>query len=519
MSNATTQVLPLIPHESSTQQLATPAAPADRQRVDKPRSLRVPAALAVIVAVGVLLRVVPLRSVWLDEAISIGQARLPYLRMLHDLRSADVHPPLWGSVLWLDVRLLGDGPLAVRVPSLIIGILSIPLMYLVARELYDRRAGVAAALLMAVSPIAVWYSAEARMYPFYIFWSLLAVLGQARALRRGGWLDWGLFAFASAGLVYTHYFSMLQLCAQHLLFAAILVRRRLKRQRSARRLLAGWLTAIAVTLALLLPLVPYAAEQVGNFIGSSAGASGGGAPAGDAGQRFLSLYVILANLVWAMWGYHSDAAMEQLVALWPVGMLAILLLLGRGRSRSTTLLVSLVIVPFALAYLLGAKQRTFFELRYFISVLPPLLILTARAATSWLRTTSARATAVAAIALSMLLGLGDQQLNPANPRLYDYNGAFRLVNQEAATGDLILFAPAYLEVVVSYYHPAVTAAPIRGGVPVPQQPGGRTFLMASYLDNPDNASLVGQALAQLENAGRTVQRIEHRENVTIWILR
>ncbi|MFG2042824.1 glycosyltransferase family 39 protein [Dactylosporangium sp. NPDC048998] len=486
--------------------------------MDEPRSLRVPVDLAVIVAVGALLRLVPLRSVWLDEAISIGQARLPYLTMLHDLRSADVHPPLWGSVLWLDIRVFGEGPLAVRVPSLIVGILSIPLVYLVARELYDRRAGVAAALLTAVSPIAVWYSAEARMYAFYIFWSLLAVLGQARALRRGRWPDWGLFAVASAGLVYTHYFSILQLCAQHMVFAAIVIRRRLKRDRTARRLLAGWLPATAVTLALLLPLMPYAAEQVGNFIGSSDGASASNAPSGGDSQHFVSLYVIMANLVWAMWGYHSDAAMEQLVALWPVGMLVILLLLGRGRSRSTALLVSLVVVPFALAYLLGSKQRTFFELRYFISVLPPLLILTARAATSWLRTAKARATAIAAIALSMVVGLGDQQFDPSNPRLYDYSGAFRLVNEEARAGDVILFAPGYLEVLVRYYHPAVTAVPVRGGVPLPAQHGGRTFLMASYLDNPDNASLVGQALAQLDTEGRTVRRLEHRENVTIWIL-
>ncbi|MET7426486.1 glycosyltransferase family 39 protein [Dactylosporangium sp. NPDC005555] len=480
--------------------------------------MRVPAALAVIVAVGAVLRVVPLRSVWIDEAISIGQARLPYLTMLQDLRSADVHPPLWGSVLWLDIRLLGDGPLAVRVPSLVVGTLCIPLVYLVARELYDRRAGVAAALLTAVSPMAVWYSAEARMYAFYIFWSLLAVLGQARAIRRGGWLDWGLFAVASAGLLYTHYFSLLQLCAQHMAFAAIVIRRKLKRERTARRLLAGWLPATAVTLALLLPLLPYAAEQVGNFIQSSSGASTSNAPSGD-GQRFVSLYAILANLVWAMWGYHSAAAMEHLVALWPIGMLVILLLLGRGRSRSTALLVSLVVVPFVLAYLLGSKQRNFFELRYFISVLPPLLILTARAATGWLRTETARATAVAAIALTMAVGLGDQQFNPSNPRLYDYNGAFRLVNEEARAGDLILFAPGYLEVLVRYYHPAVTAVPIRGGVPLPTQHGGRTFLMASYLDNPDNASLVGGALAQLAAEGRTVQRLEHRENVTIWILR
>jgi 4-amino-4-deoxy-L-arabinose transferase-like glycosyltransferase len=486
---------------------AGPAAPARR------RSLGVPGALAVLVAVGAVLRLVPSRSVWLDEAISIAQARQPYLAMLHDLRSADVHPPLWGSVLWLDVRLLGDSPLAVRAPSLVLGTLCIPLTYLVARELYDRRAGVAAALFATVSPIAVWYSAEARMYALYTFWALLALLGQARAIRRGGRLDWGLFALASAGLVHTHYFALLQLGTQHLAFAAVAAHRRLDRKPADRRLLAGWLAATAATLALLLPLLPYAAEQVGNFVRSSPAA----APSGG-GEGLASPYAVLANLVWAIWGYHSDAAMEQLVALWPLGLLAVLLLLGKGRSRATALLVALVVVPVALAYLLGSRERTFFELRYFISVLPPLLILTARAATAWLRGPTARAVAVAAVAVSMLAGLGDQQLNPSGPRRYDYDAAFRLVNAEARAGDLMLFAPGYLEVLVRYYHPAVAAVPIRGGVALPAQQGGRTFLVASYLDDPDNASLVGRALADLAAEGRTVRRLEHRANVTIWIL-
>jgi Dolichyl-phosphate-mannose-protein mannosyltransferase len=494
------------------------ASESDGEGVDKPRTLAV-AALALIVAIGAMLRVYPLRSVWLDEAISIGQARLPYLDMLRELRSVDVHPPLWGSVLWLDVHVLGDGPLAVRVPSMVIGTLSIPLVYLVACELYDRSTGVVAALLTAVSPIAVWYSGEARMYAFYIFWSLLAVFGQARAIRRGGWLGWASFAVASAGLVYTHYFSFLQLCTQQVAFIIIIVYRRLKRERTGRDLVVPWLLSTAVMIALVLPLVPYVAEQVGgHFIDVSSGGTAGAGSGGGDNVRLVSLYVIMANLVWAVWGYHSDAAMEQLVALWPVGMLVILFLLGKGRSRSSALLVSLVIVPLALAYLLGSKERNYFELRYFISVLPALLILIARAATGWLRNTTARAMAVGAIALTMVIGLGNEQFNGSNPRLYDYDGAFRLVNAQTRDGDLILFAPGYLDVLVRYYRPEVTAAPLGSGVPLPPQNGSRTILMASYLDNPANASLVGQALAQLERDGWRVQRLEHKENVTIWIL-
>ena len=46
-------------------------------------------------------------------------------------------------------------------------------------------------------------------------------------------------------------------------------------------------------------------------------------------------YAALTNVVWALLGYHSDATMTRLVALWPLLMLLVLALLGRGRSWRT----------------------------------------------------------------------------------------------------------------------------------------------------------------------------------------
>jgi uncharacterized membrane protein len=465
--------------------------------------------LAAITMVGALLRLYPVRSVWLDEAISVAQARLPYRQMLHQLMYGDLHPPLWGSVLWLDVRVFGYGPLAVRIPSLIVGTACIPLIHLLGRELFDRRTGIAAAAFMAVAPLAVWYSGEARMYSFYLFWSILAMYGQARAVRRGGWAGWALFVLGSVGMLYTHYFSVLQLCAQHLIFAVLAVRGGLSGHR-VRRLLRPWLLSVVATAVALLPLAPYVIEQLAHA--SSPGASlttGTGQP--------VSLYVVMANVVWGLSGYHSDVLMTQLVALWPAVMLIVLALLGKGRSWSVTLLAAAVAVPILSAYLISTKARTFFEVRYFISVLPPLLVLCARAATGWLSSTVARAAAVGAIALTLLGGLADQQFDPGNPRLYDYRSAFQYVDAQARPSDLILFAPDYLDVVVDYYGPTPPAAALQGNVPLPQH-RGRILVLASFLDQPGTASLVGQTLVTLQQNGRSVQQRKHWENVTLWIL-
>lgn len=481
---------------------ATPAVPASRPRGRAGDAV----AVAAVTLLGLLLRCYPLRSVWLDEAISIAQARLPFGRMLQQLMTDDLHPPLWGTLLWLDVRLLGYGPLAVRVPALVAGTACIPLMYLLGRELYDRRAGLVAAVLMAIAPLGVWYSGEARMYALYLCLSILALWGQARVLRRGGRTGWVLFVAGSAGMFYTHYFAVLQLCAQHAVFAVAAVRDR-RGDRRVRPLLRPWAWSVAATAALLLPLAPYLIQQLAH------GGRPGGAPATDT----VSPYVVAANLVWSVWGYHSDALMTRAVALWPIAMLVVLALLGKGRSRATTLLTAVAVLPVLGAFLISVRIRTFFEVRYFITILPALLLLLAHAITGWLSSTAARVTAAALVSLTLLAGLADQQFDATNPRDYDYRSAFRYVQAQARPGDLLLYAPDYLTPVVDYYRPGLPAAPVADDRPPPRGESGRVLLLASFLDEPGTAELADGTASALRRQGRTLRQTRQWQNVTLWI--
>jgi hypothetical protein len=42
--------------------------------------------------------------------------------------------------------------------------------------------------------------------------------------------------------------------------------------------------------------------------------------------------------------------------------------------------------------------------------------------------------------------------------------------------------------------------------------------VGSFLDQPNNAAMVRQTLAQLASEGRSVIQIVHKDNVTIWVL-
>lgn len=120
---------------------------------DRPPRSREGLLLVLLVAVGAVVRVLPVRSIWLDEAISIHNANLSLHDMMLNLQYGDRHPPLHYIVLWATVKVLGDGELAVRLPSIIAGTLVIPALYLLGRELYDRRTGLVAAAFGTVSPL------------------------------------------------------------------------------------------------------------------------------------------------------------------------------------------------------------------------------------------------------------------------------------------------------------------------------------------------------------------------------
>src|SRR3954451_17761246 len=182
--------------------------------------------LAACTAIGLALRLAVPRGIWLDEAISIHDANLSLHDMILNLQYGDRHPPLHYIVLWATVKGLGDGELAVRLPSIIAGTLVIPALYLLGRELYDRRTGLVAAAFGTVSPLLIWYAQEARMYAFVTLFGLLALLTQLRAIRNPSMLNWALYILATAALLWSHYFGLLLIGIQQVIWLVVLVHRR-----------------------------------------------------------------------------------------------------------------------------------------------------------------------------------------------------------------------------------------------------------------------------------------------------
>jgi uncharacterized membrane protein len=475
------------------------------------------AAILALSLVGLGLRFMVSRSIWLDEAISIAQAQLPFDEMLDGLAAYDVHPPLHHAVLWLTVRVLGTGELAVRVPSIIAGTLLIPTLYGAGRDLYDRRVGLVAAALGSVAPIAIWYSQEARMYAIFMLFSLIAVWAQVRVLRTGRFWAWAVYSVATAAMIWTQYFAILQVLVQQGAFAMAYWQRR--RSGDGRRLRRSWIASTLAILLLLAPLWPLLEGQLHAYTDRSAGqilpAQAGLGAARPSDQ--LSVYAFIAATVWSVWGYHADAAMAQIVALWPLGMLLLLVLLGRGYSQLSTLLLSVAAIPALVLFMVGLGQRNLFEPRYFAGAVSAGLLLMARLASS-AENRGARTIMVGVLLATLVVGLADQQLNGANPRLYDFRGALALVSANAEPGDVVIYEPQFIGPVVNYYAAHLDAKPLEAGLPPSPGREGRVFLVGSFMEEPRSASQVGHALELLSERRRRVDEF-HRPNVRVWVFR
>lgn len=106
-------------------------------------------------------------SLWIDEGNTL------YLTQhLSGKRPTDAYPLFfWLERLMVDA--LGTGEFALRLLPALLGILSIPLLYLLFRRVAGERAAFWAALLMALSPWHLFWSQNARYYTLLVVIALL----------------------------------------------------------------------------------------------------------------------------------------------------------------------------------------------------------------------------------------------------------------------------------------------------------------------------------------------------------
>jgi hypothetical protein len=285
-----------------------------------------PGAVAVLgaAAVALLLLRVPLAQtpgVWIDEAFSLYHAQQPIARLWTEGWRLESSPPLYYSLLWAWIRVVGDSEIGARLMSLGLTAVTAWVVAASARALAGRLAGAIACVVVLLPALAFEYSVEIRPYPLQLLCVALTLWGVARALvaHRARRLD-GAPALArtlasivlpAAAAFYVHTTSFAFLAALAVATAAYGLA-----TRAGRGYAKAWLAGCAVLAVLCLPQAFMAA---GVATSNRAGLAWMPPTFHLSTQSLVWRHVALGQIYWPMtiaWSLAGAVYLSILAAAW-----------------------------------------------------------------------------------------------------------------------------------------------------------------------------------------------------------
>jgi mannosyltransferase len=246
-------------------------------------------AVAALTALALLLRVTSLsRSLFTDEVYSVALAQRSLAHMI-GLFGYEANGMAYPLVLWPLIRVLGTSAAVLRVPAVVAGTAGVPALWWAARQLVRERAvALLAAALLAINPMAIWYSQTARPYAFVLLCACLAFGLLPRALASaGGRRAWAGYVAAMVVLAYCNLLAAPIAVPAQALIAA----------RAGRAGVRRWLGALLAVLVYWLPRLSRELVEVGlqEFTGGFSGVEA---------VRWVTLAAggaLVAAAVWRAW--------------------------------------------------------------------------------------------------------------------------------------------------------------------------------------------------------------------------
>ncbi len=405
--------------------------------------------ILLIFAAGLALRLYTIgsESVWYDEAVSVAVSKLGFVEHLRWITEVDDNnPPLYYTFLHLWVQVFGDSEASIRMPSAIFGSLSILVIYALGKLLFDKKTGLVAAAILAVSIFNIVFSQEARAYSLMAFLALLSFYYLVRMTMSDKRIYAAAYVVSSVCLVYSHYYGIFVLLGQNIWFFTMLLFKR----RAGALGLSKWIFLQVVVALLFLPcsyllIRNTAAIQKGFWISEPGFRDIVGYFRLYAGTYFLlwmSLFFIflsfagvrLAKRLKIPGRFFGGEDYNPEGPLIPYGWRIYLLVAW---------IIAVVFVPLVISHI----SSPILIYRYTIASAPAFYILTARGITS-LRVNVAIVLIVALIAGLSFPGLKRYYVEAEK---YDWREAMKYIQAQAGPGDLVLTYPSFEVEPAAYY--------------------------------------------------------------------
>jgi hypothetical protein len=366
------------------------------------------------------------KSLWWDEGFTLTATQVGWSEIGKGLISSGSNPLFF--VLVRGWGALGQGEAFIRVLSVPPAVATIPVIYWLGRELFDRTVGLVAAALITTNSFVVEYAQTARGYSLVLFLTTLSSLFLVRAVKQSTKGRWIAYVVVTVAALATQIFAFGVVIAQ--LAALALTQPRASK--------GDWVRRVLVPLLLMTPVLALPAAWF-IFVRT--------------GLRWIPppsmIDLITVPLVLA----GQARAYRTLILLGPAGAVLLftnavamipLVLLGRNfmtKGRSPALwphafLVLWFTIPVVGSFLASLVFPIFLD-RYLIVVVPAIAILTAvglsRLPSRWMSITT----------LTVICGVAVLSLaNYYGEKKEDWRGVADYVQSHSGPNDgLIIYRP------------------------------------------------------------------------------
>jgi 4-amino-4-deoxy-L-arabinose transferase-like glycosyltransferase len=400
------------------------------------------------------------QSLWLDEILSVDRARTLFTEGL-DAQLLNGHGPLFFYLI-APLMPLHPGEALLRLPSALLGIGLVAAMYVLGKEFDDRRGGLVAAAVTALSPYAIWYSQEARYVSLFMVLAALSLVFMRR-LMRGTDRDLALYIVVTILMLLSFVGGIFLLIAQNVWMLLL--------SKARAPTLRRWVLGQAIVLLVFVPWLvrayridvnPLTEAEDHDF---SVATLRAGYP--RATEPMQLGYVFLVFGVGYSFGpstnvLHHDptlepvkaAAVQIVAAVALIGMvgLAGILRMAKRSWRDATLVALGVVAPVLGAYLLASVSRIAFNVRYTSGAFPAFILFMSAGLLWW----KERFRVGGVVVGGLLAVVGMSLVNHyANPDYFkeDSRGVARLLEQQRRPEERVLVGASLIPLEYYYHRP------------------------------------------------------------------
>lgn len=407
--------------------------------------------IILIFIVGVIPRFYDLggESVWYDEAVSIAVSKLGFadiIKWVFD-NKAETNPPFYYMILSFWVPVFGDSEYIARVPSAVLGSLSIFAVYALGKLFYNKKTGLIAALIVATSVFHIRYAQEARGYTLMVCLMLVSYYCLLQLTIKNRTIYAVIYVASTALLVYTHYYGVMIILAQNIFCFTLLVRNK----KIGELGIGGWFKLQMITALFLLPCFILLAVitlkiQKGFWIPE---------PASEDIWQYFTIYSgsIYLLILFAAFSVYSIIGLRKATGTQGIKKSARpikghLHALGISGGEKVYMLLLWMLVPILVPFLISLVSSPILIFRYTIGASLAFYLL----ASNGIGNLNNRWLVLAAAGLIIIFSYFNIRAYYKTVGKHQWRELVSYIESNARSGDIIVVSPNYERITAEYYN-------------------------------------------------------------------